>query len=117
MKKILMFLLLIPGLSFAKSYAVELQICDMKKNCIKCHETIKITYVVNVNNKQVRLLGKDLAGKDINELMDKCHIADDKNWSCESAFFTTQINHGQVQLVNKTNSSLASSYKEVCLIK
>jgi hypothetical protein len=117
MKKILIALLLIPGLSFAKSYVVDMKVCDKSSNYSKCYETVKITYVVNTKSNQVNLSGRDLTGKEINEPIDKCQISDERNWICDSAFFTTQISHGQVKILNKVNSSLASNNKEVCLIK
>jgi hypothetical protein len=79
MKKILIYFLLLPSFSFAKSYAAEMKVCDTNTNCSKCYETIKITYEANTNTKQVRLLGKDLTVKDINEPMNKCQIADNRN--------------------------------------
>ena len=117
MKKILLTLLLLPSLSFAKSYVVDMKVCDTNTNCTKCYETVQVTYVVNEKSKKVSLSGKDLTGKDISETLENCRISDEKNWSCESAFVTTQLSNGVVKILNNTNSSLASSKKEVCLIK
>jgi hypothetical protein len=117
MKKILLALILLPSLGFAKSYVVDMRVCDTKTNCTKCYETVQVTYGINEKSKKATLSGKDLTGKDISETIDNCKISDEKNWSCESAFITTQVSNGVVKVVNKSNSSLASGKKEVCLIK
>ena len=117
MKKLLITLLFLPSLSFAKSYVVDMKVCDTNTTCTKCYETIKITYSVNPKLKQVIASGIDVSGKDVSETLDKCQISDERNWSCESAFITTQVSNGVVKVVNKSNTSFASSKKEVCLIK
>jgi hypothetical protein len=117
MKKILITLLVLPSFSFAKSYVVDMKVCDTKTNCTRCYETIKITYSVNPQLKQVIASGIDLTGKNVSETLDKCQISDEKNWICESAFITTQVSNGVVKVANKNNTSFASSKKEVCLIK
>lgn len=117
MKKILLTLILLPSFGFANPYVVDMKVCDTNTKCTKCYETVQVTYVINEKYKNVTLSGKDLTGKDINETIDKCKISDDKNWSCESAFITTQVSNGAVKILNKSNSSLASSKKEVCLNK
>lgn len=110
-------LLFIPSLSFAKSYVVDMKVCDSNTSCTKCYETIKIKYSVNPKLKQVIASGKDVNGKDLSEPLEKCQISDEKNWICESAFITTQVINGVVKVTNKSNSSFASNKKEVCLIK
>ncbi len=117
MKKLLVTLLLLPSFSFAKSYVVDMKVCDINTSCTKCYETIKITYSVNPKLKQVIASGIDLTGKDVSETLDKCQISDERNWSCESAFITTQVSNGVIKVANKSNTSFASSKKEVCLIK
>jgi hypothetical protein len=117
MKKLLITLLLLPSFSYAKSYVVDMKVCDTSTSCTKCYETIKITYSVNPKLKQVIASGIDVSGKDVSETLDKCQISDEKNWSCESAFITTQVSNGVVKVVNKSNTSFASNKKEVCLIK
>jgi hypothetical protein len=117
MKKLLITLLLLPSFSFAKSYIVDMKVCDTNTTCTKCYETIKITYSVNAKLKQVTASGIDLTGKNVSETLDKCQISDEKNWICESAFITTQVSNGVVRITNKRNASFASSKKEVCLIK
>jgi hypothetical protein len=117
MKKILITLLLLPSLIFAKSYVVDMKVCDTNTNCTKCYETIKITYSVNPKLNQVIASGIDLSGKDVSETLDKCQITDEKNWICESVFVTTQVSNDVIKVTNKGNTSFASSKKEVCLIK
>jgi hypothetical protein len=117
MKKLLITLLFLPSFSFAKSYVVDMKVCDTNTKCTKCYETIKITYSVNAKLKQVIASGIDISGKDVSETLDKCQITDEKNWICESAFVTTQVSGGVVKVVNKGNTSFASNKKEVCLIK
>jgi hypothetical protein len=117
MKILLITLLVLPSFSFAKSYVVDMKVCDTKTNCTKCYETIKITYSVNPKLKQVIASGIDLTGKNVSETLDKCQISDEKNWICESAFITTQVSNGVVKVVNKSNTSFASNKKEVCLIR
>jgi hypothetical protein len=117
MKKLLITLLFLPSVSFAKSYVVDMKVCDTNTKCAKCYETIKITYSVNSKLKQVIASGKDVNGKDLSETLDKCQISDEKNWICESAFITTQVSNGVVKVVNKSNTSFASNKKEVCLIR
>jgi len=116
MKKILLPLLLLPSLCFAKSFVVDMKVCDTNTNCTKCYETIKITYLVNPKLKQVIASGIDTSGKDVSETLDKCQITDEKNWICESAFITTEVSNGVVKVVNKSNTSFASNEKKVCLI-
>lgn len=117
MKKLLIALLLLPSFSFAKSYVIDMKVCDTNTTCTKCYETIKITYSVNPELKQVTASGMDVNGKNVSETLDKCQITDEKNWTCESVFVTTQVSNGVVKVVNKSNTSFASSKKEVCLIK
>jgi hypothetical protein len=117
MKKLLITLLLLPNLAYAKSYVVDMKVCETHTKCTKCYETIKITYSVNPKLKQVIASGIDVSGKDVSETVDKCQISDEKNWICESAFITTQVSNGVVKVANKTNTSFSSSRKEVCLIK
>jgi hypothetical protein len=117
MKKTLLTLLLLPGLGFAKSYVVDMKVCDTNPTCTKCYETIKITYLVNPKLNQVIASGVDVSGNDVSETLDKCQITDEKNWICESVFVTTQVSNGVVKVANKSNTSFASSNKEVCLIK
>lgn len=117
MKKLLITLMLLPSFSFAKSYVVDMKVCDTNTSCTKCYETIKITYSVNTKLKQVIASGIDTSGKDVVETLDKCQISDETNWICESAFITTQVSNGVVKVVNKSNTSFASNKKEVCLIK
>lgn len=117
MKKILIALLLLPSFSFAKSYVLNMKVCETNTTCTKCYETIKITYSVDPKSKQVIASGIDTSGKDVVEKLDKCQITDEKNWTCESVFITTQVNNGVVKVVNKGNTSFASNKKEVCLIK
>jgi hypothetical protein len=117
MKKLLITLLLLPSFSFAKSYVVDMKVCNINTSCSKCYETIKITYTVNSKLKQVTASGKDGNEKDLSETLDKCQISDEKNWICESAFITTQVSNGVVKVVNKSNTSFASNKKEVCLIR
>jgi hypothetical protein len=117
MKKILVILFLLPNLAYAKSYVVDMKVCETHTKCTKCYETIKITYSVNPKLKQVIASGIDVSGKDVSETVDKCQISDEKNWICESAFITTQVSNGVVKVANKTNTSFSSSRKEVCLIK
>lgn len=117
MKKILLTLLLLPGISFAKSYVIDMKVCDTNTNCMKCYETVQVTYIVDDKSKKVTISGKDVNDKVVSEILDNCKISDVKNWSCESAFMTTQARNGSVKLMNKTNSNLASGKKEVCLVK
>ena len=117
MKKILLTLLLLPGLCFAKSYVVDMKVCDTNTSCNKCYETIKITYSVNPKLKQIIASGIDISGKDVSETLDKCQITDERNWKCESAFITTKVSDGVVKVVNKSNTSFATNKKEVCLIR
>lgn len=117
MKKIILALILLPSIGFAKSYVVDMKVCDTNTNCMKCYEIVQVTYVINEKSKKATLSGKDLTGKDISETIDNCKITDEKNWSCESVFVTTQVSNGVVKLLNKSNSGLASGKKEVCLIK
>lgn len=117
MKKILITLLLMPSFIFAKSYVVDIKVCDINTNCIKCYETVQLNYIVNQKSKKITVSGKDVNGKDVSETLDKCQISDEENWICESAFIATQATNGVVKVTNKSNSSLSSNEKEVCLIK
>lgn len=118
MLKNLFFLLTLCSLTaYAKSYDLTLTPCDIGTNCKKCYEVVKVSCSVDTNKKQVTVFGKSIEGKDINEVNDKCKVIDGSNWSCDSVFMTTQAKSGVVVITNKSNSSLASRNKEVCLIK
>jgi hypothetical protein len=117
MKKIFLTLLLLPSFSLAKSYVIDMKVCDTNTTCTKCYETIKITYSVNPELKQVTASGMDVNGKNVSEILDKCQISNEKNWICESTFITTQVSNGAVKVINKGNTSFSSNNKEVCLIK
>jgi hypothetical protein len=116
-KLILSFLLFIPFTLHAKSYDVTISPCDMGTNCKKCYEVVKLTYTIDVKSKQIFASGKDLNGKEIKELLEKCQITDASNWICDSAQLVTYVKNGVVTITNKPESSMARSKKEVCLIK
>lgn len=111
----LLIALLLPITSYAKSYEVTLSPCDIGSNCKKCHEVIKLSYIVNMNTKQVFVAGKDTTGKDIKEPIDKCQITDVNNWTCDSAQLVTNTKNGVITVINKPESSLARSKKEICV--
>ncbi len=115
--QLLLFLFLLPITLHAKSYEVTLSPCDMSTNCKKCYEVIKLTYSVDSKSKQIFVLGKDISGKEIKEPLEKCQISDVSNWVCDSAQLVTNAKNGVITITNKPESSLASSKKEVCLIK
>ena len=115
-KLLLTFILLWFPLSvYAKSYDVTLSPCDMGTNCKKCYEVIKLSYIVNMNTKQVFVAGKDTLGKDIKEQIEKCQIMDVNNWTCDSAQLITNAKNGVIAILNKPESSLARSKKEICV--
>jgi hypothetical protein len=116
-KKLLLSLLLLPLILHAKSYEVTMSPCDMGTNCKKCYEVVKIIYTVDINSKQVIASGKDVNGKVIKEPIEKCQIADENNWNCDSAYLITQAKNGVITLTNRTESSMSRSKKEVCLVK
>jgi len=101
----------------AKDYDVTISPCDIGSNCKKCYEVIKLTYIVDLNTKQVFISGKDMAGKDIKEAIEKCQITDVNNWICNSSQLITNAKNGVISITNKPESSLVRSKKEVCLFK
>ena len=113
-KQLFSFLLLLPLILHAKSYEVTMSPCDTGTNCKKCYEVVKVTYTVNINSKQVITSGMDINGKVIKEPIEKCQIADENNWICNSAYLITQAKNGVITLTNKTESSMSRSKKEVC---
>lgn len=113
----LLIALLLPITSYAKSYEVTLSPCDIGSSCKKCHEVIKLSYVVNMNTKQVFVAGKDTTGKDIKEPIDKCQITDINNWTCDSAQVVTNAKNGVIAILNKPDSIMARNKMEVCLVK
>ena len=116
MLKSLFFLLTLCSITaHAKSYDLTLTPCDGDTNCKKCYEVVKVSYFVDANKKQVTTSGKDIEGKDINEVNDKCKVIDERNWNCDSAFMTTQAKNGVVTITNKPTSSLVNNKKEICL--
>jgi len=118
MLKSLFFLLTLCSVTaYAQTYDLTLTPCDIGTNCKKCYEVVKVSYLVDTNKKQVTLSGKSIEGKDINEVNERCEITDGDNWSCDSAFMTTQAKSGVVSITNKPSSSLVNNKKEVCLIK
>ena len=118
MLKSLFFILTLWSVSaYAKTYDLTLSPCDTGTNCKKCYEVVKVSYSVDANKKQVTVLGKDIEGKEINEVNDKCKVIDGINWSCDSVFMTTQAKNGVIAIYNKPSSSLVNNKKEVCLIK
>jgi hypothetical protein len=117
MLKSLFFLLTLWSVSaYAKTYDLTLSPCDAGTNCKKCYEVVKVSYSVDVVKKQVTVTGKSIEGKDISEINDKCKVIDVSNWSCDSAFMTTQAKSGVIAIYNKPSSSLVNNKKEVCLI-
>ena len=116
MLKSLFFLLTICSvLAYAKSYDLTLSPCDMGTNCKKCYEVVKMSYVVDTNKKQVTVSGMSIEGKDIKDVNDKCKVSDENNWTCDSAFMTTQVKSGILAIANKPKSSLVNNKKEICL--
>lgn len=70
-----------------------------------------------MNSKQVFVSGKDISGKEIRELLEKCQITDASNWVCDSAQLITNAKNGVITITNKPKSNMARSKKEVCLVK
>jgi hypothetical protein len=121
MKKInlqlLLFLLFLPLAVHSKSYDVTISPCDVGSNCKKCYEVVKLTYTIDEKSKQIFASGKDVNGKKIKELLEKCQITDANNWVCDSAQLVTNAKNGVIAIMNKPESSMARSKKEVCLVK
>ena len=101
----------------AKSYDLTLSPCDTGTNCTRCYEVVKVSYLIDANKKQVTVLGKSIEGKDFKQTIDKCEVIDRDNWSCDSAFMTTQAKSGVVTIANKPTSSLVNNKKEICLVR
>lgn len=88
----------------------------MGTNCKKCYEVVKLSYIVDITTtKQVFISGKDTTGKDIKEPIGKCQITDVNNWTCDSAQLVTNAKNGVISVINKPESSLARSKKEICV--
>jgi hypothetical protein len=117
LKKLLLVLLFLPFTLYAKSYEVNLSPCEIGSNCKKCFEVVKLTYLVDMNLRQVFVSGKDLSGKEVKEPLEKCQISDGNNWVCDSAQLVTHVKNGVLSLSNKPESSMARNKKEVCLVK
>jgi hypothetical protein len=118
MLKTLFFLLtFISVTACTKSHDLTLTICDIDTNCKKCYEVVKASYSVNVITKQVSVAGKSIEGKDVNEVNNKCKVIDGNNWTCDSAYMTTQAKDGVLTIANKPESSLVNNKKEVCLVR
>lgn len=117
LKRLLLPLLFLPLTSYAKSYDVTLSPCDIGTNCKKCYEVVKLSYIVDTTTKQVFISGKDTTGKDIKEPIGKCQIIDVNNWTCDTAQLVTNAKNGEIAILNKPESSMARSKKEVCLFK
>jgi len=117
LKNLFFLFVLILITACTKSHDLTLTICDMGTSCKNCYEVVKVSYLVDEYKKQVTVSGKSIEGKDFKEVNEKCKVTDVNNWICDSAFMTTQANSGVLTIINKPNSSLASSGKESCLIK
>ena len=116
-KNLLLFLVLLPLTLHAKSYEVTLSPCDMGTNCKKCYEVVRLTYTIDIRSNQVFVSGKDISGKEIKELLEKCQITDLSNWTCDSTQLLTYAKNGSITIKNKPETSMARSKKELCLIK
>ena len=116
-KKLLFFILFLPLVLHAKSYDINISPCDMGTTCKKCYEVVKLTYTIDVKSKQIFASGKDFNGKEIKEPLENCQISDVNNWVCDSAQLVTNAKNGVIAIMNKPESSMARSKKEVCLIK
>lgn len=117
MKAIIFALFLMPSIGFAKDYQVKISVCDTQSNCKKCHETVELTYKVDAKKKTVSAIGKDTTGSNINEVLDGCSVQDSNNWSCDSASGKMDVTKGQVSFLNRKDSSLGNSGKQICLVK
>jgi hypothetical protein len=116
-KKLLFIFFLVPLTLHARSYDLTLSPCDIRSNCQKCYEVVKLTFTVNMNSRQLFVSGKDIGGKDIKIPIDKCQITDVNNWVCDSSQLNTSASNGEVSIINKADSSLGRANKEVCLKK
>jgi hypothetical protein len=117
LKSLFFLFILFSVTAYAKTYDLTLTPCDIGTDCKKCYEVVKVSYLVDGYKKQVTVSGKSIEGKVFNEVNEKCKVTDGDNWFCDSAFMTTQAKSGVVVITSKPNSSLASSKKELCLIK
>ena len=59
----------------------------------------------------------DINGKLLKEPIEACQITDENNWVCDSVSLTTQVKNSVITLINKPDSIMAKSKKEICLIK
>jgi hypothetical protein len=116
LKSLFLLLTFISMTACTKSHDLTLTICDIDTNCKKCYEVVKASYSVDIITKQVTVSGKSVEGKDINEVNNKCKVIDGNNWTCDSAFMTTQAKDGVLTIANKPESSLVNNKKEVCLV-
>jgi hypothetical protein len=116
LKSLFLLLTFISMTACTKSHDLTLTICDIDTNCKKCYEVVKASYSVDIITKRVTVSGNSVEGKDINEVNNKCKVIDGNNWTCDSAFMTTQAKDGVLTIANKPESSLVNNKKEVCLI-
>jgi len=117
LKSLFYLLILISTTAYAKPYDLTLTICDIGTHCKKCYEVVKMSYSVDANKKQITVSGKNIEGKVINEVSDKCKVIDENNWGCDSVFMTTTVSSGLLTITNKPTSSLINNKKEVCLVR
>ena len=117
MKKLIFLILLLPTLSFAKDYKVNITPCDKSSNCTKCYEQVSLTYTVDEKSKTVTLSGLDEKGSFIKDTIKECTVSNANNWSCNGAFVRVDIKNGELSILNNPKSSLASAGKEVCRLK
>ena len=116
-KQLLFFFLFLPLTLHAKSYEVIISPCETGTNCKKCYEIVKVTYIVDTKSKKVIASGMDINGKLIKEPIETCQITDENNWICDAVSLTTQVKNSVITLINKPDSIMARSKKEICLIK
>lgn len=117
LKFILSIFLFAPLSIYAKSFITNMSPCDIGTSCKKCYEVVQVTYSVEVNKKQIVATGIDNTGKQVSDVVNNCTITNMDNWSCNTTAFVIQANNAIITLQNKSNSSLARSNKEICLIK
>ena len=91
--------------------------CEIGSNCKKCYEVVHVAYSIDTHKKQIVASSTDITGKQIADVVNNCSITNIDNWSCNTAMFVIQASNAIITLQNKSNSSLARSNKELCLLR
>jgi hypothetical protein len=120
MSKLLTLLLLAisfaPLPTLAKVYELNLAFCEIKTSCSVCIEDIKVSLLVNNENKTVTISGRATTGEQLEEKLSKCSVQSAADWQCDELRGLIKVAKGKLDY-SPTNQQISVSGKqyETCL--